>query len=174
MNYSWKVLLPLFIGTIVMIVVLQQQGKGLRTAHTPLAIVSLELANTEEDAQEVLTAWKPTTSINLIKTAQINIRLDFIFIFFYSLFLFTACRKIRYHSQKWQKKAGKNFAYGALIAGGFDVFENIIMLDTLNGDYGFFSTLFTFICVVIKFILIAFAILYILLGFPRLFRSQRY
>ena len=158
-----------------MIVVLQQQGKSLRTAHTPLAIVSLELANTEEEAQEVLMAWKPTTSsTNLINTAQTNIRLDFIFIFFYSLFLFAACRKIRYHSQKWQKKAGKNFAYGALIAGGFDIIENIIMLDTLNGDYGFFSTIFTFICASIKFILIAFAILYILLGFPRLFRTQRY
>jgi hypothetical protein len=174
MNYSWKVLLPLFIGTITMIVVLQWQGKELRTKNTKAGIVSLEFAQTREEAEELLKEWKPVNGTNLIPVAQKNIRLDFVFIFFYSLFLFAACRKIRYHSQKWQKKAGKNFAYGALIAGGFDIIENLLMLQTLNDNYSVFTTLITFIVAVAKFSLVGFAVLYILMGFPRLFRSQRY
>ncbi|MGE5106772.1 MAG: hypothetical protein ACM3H8_04475 [Sphingobacteriales bacterium] len=174
MNYSWKVLLPLFAGVIVMIVILQRQGGSLRTKDTKLGIVSLEFAKTKEEAQEVLEAWKPSDTNNLTEIARKNILLDFIFIFFYSLYLFAACRKIRYHTTKWQKKVGKNFAYGALLAGGFDIIENGIMLQTLSGDYGTFSTLITFVCAVTKFTLLGFAILYILLGFPRLFRSYSY
>lgn len=157
-----------------MMFILQQQGKSLRTKDSKLGIVSLEFAKTKEEAQEVLQAWKASETNNLTETAHKNILLDFIFIFFYSLYLFAACRKIRYHSDKWQKKVGKNFAYGALMAGGFDIIENGLMLQTLSGDYGTFSTLITFICAVTKFTLVGFAILYILLGFPRLFRSYGY
>lgn len=174
MNYSWKTLLPLFLGTIVMMVVLQWQGSELKTASTPLKIVSLEFAKTKEEAQIVLEAWKPVDSINRLTIAGKNIYLDFIFILFYSLFLFAACRKIRYHSQKWQKKAGKNFAFMGLAAGGFDIIENILMLRTLDGNYDIFTTLATFVCAAIKFSLAAFSILYIFLGFPRLFRSRKY
>ncbi|MBI2729418.1 MAG: hypothetical protein HYX40_01465 [Sphingobacteriales bacterium] len=174
MNYSWKVLLPLFMGTFGMLVFLQIQGKSLRTSKTPLAIVSLELAKSPEEAREILNVWKPANSINLTAVARKNILLDYIFIFFYSLFLFAACRKIRYHSSKWQKMAGKNFAYMGLAAGGFDIAENIFMLRTLDGNYDAITTLITFVCAATKFILIGFAVLYILLGFPRLFRSQRY
>jgi hypothetical protein len=174
MKHSWKILLPLFTGTVVMIFVLQKQGSALRTESTPLGIVSLEFAKTTEEADAVLQSWQPNTNENLIQTAKTNIWLDFIFIIFYSLFLFAACKKIRYHSQQWQKKAGKNFANGALVAGGLDVIENIFMLQTIYGEYGMFSTLFTFICAAIKFSLAALAVLYILLGINRLFRSRRY
>lgn len=174
MNYSWKVLLPLFIGTVAMIVMLQIQGKDLSTPQTPLSIVNLELAKTPEEAQAVLAAWKPDASSNLIAVAHTNVLLDFIFIPFYSLFLFAACRKIRYHSTKWQKMTGKNFAYGALIAGGFDIVENTFMLQTLHNNYGLFSTFITFVCAAAKFLLAGMALLYVLLGIKRLFRSRRY
>ncbi|MBI1782308.1 MAG: hypothetical protein HYR66_13240 [Sphingobacteriales bacterium] len=174
MNYNWKVLLPLFLGTVIMIFVLQKQGSDLKTENTPLKIVSFEFAKTKEEAQTVLDAWKPDANINRLTIARKNIYLDFIFIFFYSLFLFAACRKIRYHSQRWQKKAGKNFAYMGLAAGGFDIIENILMLRTLDGNYDVFTTLATFVCAAIKFALAGFAILYILLGLPRLFRSRKY
>lgn len=173
MNYSWKTLLPLFIGTITLIIILQQQGKVLRTPKTKWGIVSLELAKTKEEADIVLNTWEQEI-INGTSIARKNIRLDFIFIFFYSLYLFAACRKIRYHSQKWQKKAGKNFAYMALAAGCFDVAENILMLKALNGNYDVITTLITFVCAVTKFALAGFAVVYIFLGFPRLFRSQYY
>jgi hypothetical protein len=174
MNYSLKVLLPLFLGTVVMIFILQRQGRELKTENTPLKILNLEFAKTKEEAQIVLDAWKPNENLDRINIAGKNIYLDFIFIFFYSLFLFAACRKIRYHSQKWQKKAGKNFAYMGLAAGAFDIIENTLMLRTLDGNYDVFTTLVTFTCASIKFALAGFAILYILLGFSRLFRSRKY
>lgn len=174
MNYSWKVLLPLFLGTVIMMFVLQKQGSSLKTENTPLKIVSLELAKTKEEVQNVLKAWEPDENTDRLTIAGKNIYLDFIFILFYSLFLFAACRKIRYHSQKWQKKAGKNFAFMGLAAGGFDIIENILMLRTLDGNYDIFTTLATFVCAAIKFTLIGFAVIYILLGFPRLFRSRKY
>ena len=174
MKYSLLILLPLLIGTVTMIIILQKQGHALRTAATPLGIVSFEFAKTTDEAETVLHAWQPNSKINLIAIAQKNIWLDFIFIPFYSLFLFAACRKIRYHSQKWQKKAGKNFAYGALAAGVFDIIENYFMLQTIDGNYGIFSTLFTFICAAAKFVLAGLATVYILLSIKRLFRTTTY
>ena len=157
-----------------MMIILQKQGHELRTPATRLGIVSLEFAKTTEEAEAVLHAWQPNSKINLIAIAQKNIWLDFIFIPFYSLFLFTACRRIRYYSKKWQKKAGKNFAYGALVAGGLDIIENYLMLQTIDVNYGIFSTFFTFIVAVTKFTLAGLALLYILLGIKRLFRTTTY
>ncbi|HET9055637.1 MAG TPA: hypothetical protein VFN30_02200 [Chitinophagaceae bacterium] len=172
MRYPWRILAPLLAGTIVMIIVLQLQGQKLRTIATPLGILNLEFAKTTEEAEMVITAWQSDTSVDLIATAKWAIWLDFIFIFFYSFFLFGACKRIYHHGHKWQRKAGREFAYGSLIAGVLDVIENILMLQALDGHYGLFSTLLTFICAIIKFTLVGLAVLYILLGIKRLFHHN--
>lgn len=162
-----KYLLPFFfIGTVIMIAVMAQTGSGLKTDATPLGIIDLEFAYNSTKAKAVIDAWSPTLyePTGKIATAKINTWLDFIFLVFYSFFLFFACTDIALIIKGPVAKAGNILAKAALLSGFFDVLENAGMLLTLNGhisaNISFFTTFFS----VIKWILVLLAILYVLTG----------
>ena len=111
-----------------------------------------------------MNAWAPNDTIDNIAVATRNTWLDFIFIFFYSIFLFLASKAISRSIAGKFGRAGTWIAKGALLAGCLDVLENTGMLLTLAGKGSETIALATTICSVIKWGLAAVAVLYVLTG----------
>jgi hypothetical protein len=163
-------LLLLFAGTAIMIVVMTKTGAALKTPATPKGILDLEFAYNKIKTENVLNAWAPNNSTNNISTATNNTYYDFIFLFFYSLFLFYTCKKIAGINNN---KFGLLIAKGALWAGFLDIFENTGMLITLSGNSSGIIALCTTIISVIKWALAIAAVIYLLVGLIQLLITKK-
>ncbi len=155
-------------GTFIMIYVMASTGSSLKTAATPNGILDLELAWNKSKTEHVISAWTATNAdgSSNIKVAIKNTWLDFIFLFFYSLFLFYACKTISESFNGFTSGLGRFLAMGSLNAGLLDIVENAGMLTTLNGFSTNGISLLTAICSVIKWILALSALAYIILTGP--------
>ena len=155
-------------GTLIMIYVMAVSGKSLKTAETPLGILNLEFAYNKAKTDVILNAWSypGPDNIDNISAAIQNTWYDFIFLFFYSLALFYACKSIAASLKGFLQKTGKYAAIGALYAGLLDIAENAGMLFTLNGYSSDLIALLTVLFSVLKWLLVFFAILYIFLTGP--------
>jgi hypothetical protein len=153
-----RIILFFFIATLGVFLLLRIQGR-LETKEAPLGIVSLELASTTTEVKSILKAWETEA---MISTAKNNILLDFLFIPLYSLIFYTLCGSISVRTRRIVAKMGVVLAFGAVIAGLFDVFENILMLLSLNDHYNYLTVLLTAFFAVTKFILLGLALLYVI------------
>lgn len=167
-----RLLFLLFAGTVVMIAVMRWHGAPLITSVSKAGIVSLEIAKTKEHADVIINTWASVSSINVIQHAITNTYIDFVFIIFYALFLYTYCYFISFKQKKWAATLSRTLALAALIAGMCDVIENYFMLQMLQqsvtATYAFLSWLFA----VIKFGLLLAAILWSLFNLHVLFRKK--
>lgn len=165
-------LLLLLTGTAVMIAVMTITGSALKTPATPKGILDLEFAYNKAKTDTVITAWAPTTaaSSGKIEAAKLNTKLDFIFLFFYSLFLFYTCKKI---AGITNSKIGSLIAKGALWAGFLDIFENAGMLVTLSRNSSDTIALCTTIISIIKWALAITAVIYLLVGLIQLLLTKK-
>jgi hypothetical protein len=163
-----KLLLPfLFIGTMLMIVVMTKTGAALKTPATPNGILNLEFAYNTTETTVVVNAWEAN---NNIAAAKNNTYYDYIFLLFYSLFLFLLCKKIAVIKNS---KTGLLIAKGALMAGVLDIFENAGMLYTLSGNASNSAALLTTIFSVIKWILALTAAVYGVVGLIQLLIKRK-
>jgi hypothetical protein len=155
------------LGTVIMIIVMRIQGSSLITDLSPRGIIDLEFADITERLTELVAVLNPSV-------LRVNIWLDFVFIFFYTWFLSLASRRIalRWGPRNEFRRTGFFLAKGAFVAGIFDVAENILMLKSIGGDYTAFSLQATFYCAWIKFMIILFVLLYIMISLPRIIRKS--
>ena len=109
------------VGSLVMVIVMSKTSATLKTPVTPLGILNLEFAYNSAKADIVLNAWQPNGTYNNIEVAEFNTWLDFIFLFFYSLFLYNACKILSGTYNGVLQKTGLLLANGALMAGGLDI-----------------------------------------------------
>ena len=168
-----KYSIPFFlIGSLVMIYVMAKTGAPLKTLATPNGILDLEFAYDTEKTAIVTNAWSVTGPVDIIAAAKFNTWLDFIFLFFYSIFLFLASKKIYRSFAGKFGQAGKTVAKGALLAGLLDIVENTGMLISLSGHSSGFLSFITSFCSVIKWILAIMAVLYVLTGAIGLLRAK--
>ena len=156
-------LIILLAGTLLMTAVMTIHGASLKTPGTPKGILNLEFAYNTAQASSVLNAWAATSATNNIIQAKMNTWLEFIYLFFYSLFFFDACQLLASSFSGSIRITGNLLAKGALIAGMLDILENTGMLLTLNGHLSQYITLLTFIFSISKWILVIAAILYVAL-----------
>lgn len=162
-----KLLIPvLFIGTAVMIGVMQKTGEPLKSSAKYKNIVCLEFAYSQQKTTAIIKDWDSTN----VAVAKINTYCDFIFLFFYSLFLFFTCDKIAFINKS---KIGVHIANGAIWAGLLDIFENAGMLYTLSGHQSNIIPLLTATAALIKFVLLAFAFVYLVTGIVSLIRQKK-
>jgi hypothetical protein len=161
MNISWRVPL-LFIGTIIMIVVMDKTSAPLKASAKYKNIVCLELAYNSEKTVDILKDWGSAN----IKIAKINTFFDFIFIFCYALFLYFACHQAALITNN---TIGLRIARGALWAGILDVMENAGMLITLSGNGSEAVAFATAFCSAIKWVLAIIAVVYLLMSILQLF-----
>lgn len=166
------ILLVFLIGTLVMMIVMSRTGAPLKTSATPNGILNLEFACDTNKVNAIITAWSSTPGVDNVDAAKKNTYLDFIFIFFYTLFLYLASIKLNKLFGGKFGKAGKWIGLGALLAGGLDVLENAGMLVSLSGHTSNPVALFTVICAVIKWALAGIAVLYVMTGAISLLRTR--
>ena len=160
------------VGSLVMVIVMGKTGATLKTPATPLGILNLEFAYNSDKAGTVLNAWQPNEKINNIEVAKFNTWLDFIFLFFYSLFLFTGCKILSANYSGAIQKAGLMLAKGAIVAGLLDIVENAGMLFTLQGNTNNSILFLTTAASIIKWILALAALAYLsVFGTGYLFRK---
>ncbi len=136
-------------------------GATLKTLRTPKGIIDLEFAYNNNKTVVVINAWSSNVLIDNIYAAKKNTYLDFLFLFFYSTFLFFSCKKVSIVNNF---KRGFIFAYAALFSGIFDIMENIGMLITLSGKKSETIALLTTSFSLIKWGLVAVSILYLLIS----------
>jgi len=163
------------IGTIVMAYVMQRIGLPLKTADTPFGILNLEFAFNSNQASAIRWSWLYAHSENL-RLTTIAIRhtwLDFVFIFFYSFFLFSGCLMVSNSFSGKIMEFGKLIAVSSLYAGFFDILENVGILLMLKGFTGGAIPLVTGILSSAKWFLVAVALLYIaVFGIASAFRRK--
>lgn len=136
-------------------------GKPLtQTALSKTGILSLEFAKTKQQADAITATWK---NKNVHYTAIVNTSIDFIFIFFYSLYLFAACYWFSLKQTGVMKKISQTIALFGLTAGLLDCVENYFLLKMLSFTISNTETAFTFGAASVKFLLAAVAVIWILI-----------
>ncbi len=149
-----------------MFTLMRFQGEGLKTSKTMSGILELEFANSPAKLMEVLTAW----DLNMAKQ---NIWLDFLFIPAYVLFfaLLTAVC-----AEKWTISSinaiGNILVRASFVAGIFDIAENLLMLQSIAGNYTPNSLWLTYYCASIKFGIIICIVIYQLVSIPLLLKKN--
>jgi hypothetical protein len=149
-------------GTVVMMYLMMISGSYLKTSATPHGIINLEFAYNKKKVEEIIHIWQYSPGkTDRITAAKENTYLDFIFLLFYSCFLFLTVRRLisGYRNVISQSEL---IAKGALLAGLFDILENLGMLQSLNGNISDPVALFTFISSLLKWLLVSAAILFII------------
>lgn len=160
-------ILFLFTGTLIMMSVMRWQGNALsESPRTKAGILSLEFAKTKQQSDAITTNWK---NKQVHYTAIVNTSVDFVFIFFYSLFLFAASYWFSLRQKGSMKKLSQKIALFGLTAGLLDCVENYFLLKMLKYTASDAETNFTFWIASIKFVLAAIAVLWILLQVLLLF-----
>ena len=155
------------ICTFIMLLVMRWQGAALIATTSKKGIVDLEFASTKERLHEVLLHWD-------LSVVKMNIWLDFLFIVCYVLFLSIASEAC---AEKWPVKTmpaqiGIIFARLAYAAGVFDIAENLLMLQSVGGNYTDASLQLTFYCASIKFLIIGLIIIYLIASLPFIIRKK--
>lgn len=155
---------------------MDRTGAPLKGPGTVLGIVDLEFAFNHHRAEEIYQNWLYTFADGLPRVT-IAIRhtwLDFVFIFFYSFFLFFGSKSVSESFSGKISALGKLLAMASLYAGLFDIFENIGILAMLKGNTGGAIPLFTGIFSSMKWILVICSLMYIIVfGGYTIFRKKR-
>ncbi len=147
------------IATIVMIVVMQWQGKELQSKYSPAGIMSLELAEKFQDATDIVDQIGKTP-------LRVNITLDFVFIIAYGcLFFFCCWALMNNYRSKGMKTMGFIFLELSVLTAVLDIVENITMLITIAGHGSEVAVLITKWVAYVKFGLAALTLVYIVTAF---------
>lgn len=161
-------LLILLSGTIIMIVVMRLHGQPLANVpSTKCGIVCLEFAKTKQNALDIVNTWSSISSKHLRKLAITNTYIDFVFIFFYSLFLYACCYYYSLTQKKNRAVISRIIALLGLTAGLLDVIENYFLFGMLHFEITNTQALLTWWLAAIKFLFIGIAVTFILIHFLR-------
>ena len=137
------------LATLLIFMIMRWQGAGLVTPISPRAIVDLEFADKSQRLQELLHNWD-------VSVVKINIWLDFLFIVCYVLFLAVASEIC---AMKWPagifRQMGLTLIRVAFAAGILDIAENLLMLQSIAGNFTYTSLQLTYYCAAVKFTLAA-------------------
>jgi hypothetical protein len=158
-----QLLIALGIATALFWVVLVVIDERLEATGGP-GITGLELAGSRERALEIMAEWGEHGRY----LARLSLWIDFGFMPAYGAFFALAAVATRDFARERGlpalAKAGIVAPYMAVAAALFDVAENIVWLLVLGGHGGELGPPFASACAVLKFALIALAILYSLWG----------
>ncbi len=155
------------LATLLMIILMQVQGGSLKTNASPKGMIDLEFADTPQRLHELMICWD-------ISVVKMNIWLDFLFIVAYVLFLSIAAE---FSAIKWgggfAQKIGFWLARIAYVVGVLDIAENLLMLQSVAGNYTDTSLQLTYYCAAVKFILAGCVLLYLLVSLPVSIRKNK-
>ena len=156
-----KIKLFLLLATLFFFLLLRYQGNVLiQQPYAPKGIVSLEFAPSAMATGEVISGY---LGDGLISKTRQNILIDFFFIPFYAMLFYTLAGSISVRLKGKAATAGVLLAFFSLIAGLFDVLENILMLLATYDLYNDLTAILTTCFAALKFLLLLLALGYIIL-----------
>jgi hypothetical protein len=162
-----KRLLFFAVAVIIMIIVLNILSVGFITDYSPYGIISFELANTYKDAKAIMMAVGT-------KKLQIHTAFDFLFIIAYTSFFFFIIKQITEKLKLYGiKKLNFYFLELSILAGIFDLIENIAMLITLGGYGSDISVGVTKWAAIAKFTVIILVVVFIVLSSLYIFIKRK-
>lgn len=150
------------IATLALLLAMSPSDQRMQDTGGP-GIVPFELAGSQDRADEIFSEWGEKGQ----DAARESLWIDFGFLLAYGTFLTLALAATRdlARSRRWSRLAAIGavaVSFGALCA-GFDALENICLLLTLGGAGAAFPLLAT-VFAACKFVLLAAAIAYLLVG----------
>jgi hypothetical protein len=157
---------PLVLGGLLIVGILialwpwnqmRKEGAELLASSSQYSIVRFELAFTKAKAMEIISSWNDAQKL----AARRSILFDFIFIVGYVLIFFSVTSLLSALNKVKLRKFGQRAAILPLIAGAFDVTENMFLLLILAAaDFmpGVFPVI-AGICASLKFALLGFTVL---------------
>lgn len=161
-----KLLVAAF-ASILMMGALQWQGASLKRNMSPRGIIELEMATQPRQVFLLMEVWDKSV-------VKMNIWIDFLFIVCYVAFLALASEAV---SGKWKnqsfKMIGLTLARVAFVIGVLDIGENLLMLQTIAGNFTVVSLQMTHYFAAIKFTLAAIVLIYLLISIPVIFRNNQ-
>jgi hypothetical protein len=169
------ILIVALAGTLLLVVLMRDQGKPLISCNTPQGILNLEFASTPALAQGVVSEWKTVICNNItnINTAITNTKIDFVFIAFYVLFFYMTSLILSQSMPGFAGGTGAILKWGIVLAGILDIAENLLMFNTLNGSITANGTFCTSLFAAIKFVIVLACFLYLLIGVLWLLFSKK-
>lgn len=157
-------LICLAILNLLLMITLQFLNAALVTGAAPGGIVSYEFVANLDEARTILNAWSPRQQLY----AAFSLGLDYLFMPAYALLLAGLCRVIaRRQNAPFLTSLGNHLAVGQFVAAGFDVLENVALIQLLLGSEQSFWPPLSYGSASIKFTLVTLGILYIVAGFLR-------
>ena len=127
-------------------------------------ILAFEFAHSQSRATQIVAKW----GVKGHNAAHLSLLLDYGYMLSYGWFFALAGFAVRdtARAHGWRRLAtlGVVLPFSALAATVFDASENVALLVTLAGNGGSFAPLLATVCSIIKFTLIAIALMYVLCG----------
>lgn len=158
-----KVLIPLVVLTFIFMILLNELGASLINSTAPDGMISLELAGDVEASKGIIDSWTAETQL----IAAFSLGLDYLFLVVYSTTIGLGCiwAMGAFRSKSPQLVTiGLLLAWGQWIAAMFDGVENAALLKLLLGDLQSPWPQVARIFAIMKFILIALGLIYIMIG----------
>ena len=149
--------------TLFLLVSLNAINGPLTTPEAPLGILSFELAGDLDRAELVIASWSNEAQIY----AALSLGLDYLYLFAYPLALGLGCILV---AERLGKHSFRLFNIGAIAAwviigaAPLDALENYALIRILVGNAYAWWPPIAQICAIPKFIAVALALLYILIG----------
>jgi hypothetical protein len=152
---------------VLMMAALQWQGASLKRNISPRGIVELEMATQPRQVAILMEIWDKSV-------VKMNIWIDFLFIVTYVAFLALASEAV---SSKWKNQSlkiiGLTLARVSVVVGVLDIGENLLMLQTIAGNFTVVSLQMTHYFATIKFTLAAVVLIYLLISIPVSVRNSQ-
>jgi hypothetical protein len=152
---------------VLMMAALQWQGASLKRNISPRGIVELEMATQPRQVAILMEIWDKSV-------VKMNIWIDFLFIVTYVAFLALASEAV---SSKWKNQSlkiiGLTLARVSVVVGVLDIGENLLMLQTIAGNFTVVSLQMTHYFATIKFTLAAVVLIYLLISIPVSLRNSQ-
>ncbi len=154
---------PLLGLTVLLMVVFAVTGAPLTTEAAPYGVVSLELAGTVENAQQILNSWNGDAQIR----AAFGLGLDYLFMVVYASTIAFGCGMTArvLERREWPlARWGTLLSWGVLLAAILDSIENFGLTAIIFGSVVSPWPEIARWCAVFKFALIFIGIVYVIYG----------
>jgi len=167
-----KIFWPMFLSTIILLIIMNILSELLATSQAPQGIVSFELAKIPAKSAEIMNSWDSAQKL----IAAFSLGLDYLFILFYSMTLSLGCvwtASILNLPNPAIPLIGIMIAWLQWAAAILDGIENFALFRILLLETNFPYSQLAFWCAVLKFGIIFAGIIWCLFAFVIILAKQR-
>ena len=155
---------PVLLLSLTLTVALTLIGKPLKNETAPGGIITFEFARDAADASRIVASWDASAR----QHAALSLGLDYLYLFAYSTAIGFACAwlaaSLRGRGLPLLAKAGIWLAWAQWLAALFDALENYVLLRALFSWISDAMMQFSRGCTLLKFVIVAAGLLYLLVG----------